>query len=73
MMIFISGGLLKGFHTPLTPTGTYAIAILDLHGTNDDQMPTNSSGAPERSVFNGRIPDSPLRNPDFLLKNWLIS
>jgi poly(3-hydroxybutyrate) depolymerase len=47
-VVSVSGGLLKGFHTPLQPTATSAIAVMDVHGTSDNQVPTNSSnGASE--------------------------
>lgn len=46
-VVSVSGGLLKGFHEPVQPTATSGIAIMDVHGTMDDQVPTNSSNAAE--------------------------
>lgn len=46
-VVSVAGGLLKGFHEPMHPTATSAIAIMDVHGTMDDQVPTNSSSSGE--------------------------
>lgn len=49
-VVSVAGGLLKGFHQPLQPTATSAIAVMDVHGTFDQQVPTNSS-APEEGKW----------------------
>ncbi len=50
-VVSVAGGLLKGFHEPMQPTATSAIAVMDVHGTMDDQVPTNSSATGEEGKW----------------------
>ena len=47
-VVSVSGGLLKGFHQPLLPTNSSALAVLDLHGRSDTTVPSTVASPSQR-------------------------